>query len=113
MTRMATVKGDVGQAPFSYESGSAGGRARGVALSYERRMRISRAISCPCRRLDSIGIGADPAHTRTRISEERLWTVSQHFMEIPVVYHLGSSVELVTVRAAIQFTHDHAGDAVT
>jgi hypothetical protein len=31
MTRMATVKGDVGQAPFSYQSGSTGGGARGVS----------------------------------------------------------------------------------
>src|SRR3954453_16529051 len=42
-----------------------------------------------------------------------LWTVSQHFMKIPVARPMGSSVGLVTVRAALQFTHDHAGDAVT
>ena len=42
------------------------------ATGIECRMRIIRAILCPCRRPDSIGIGADPAHTRTQISAERL-----------------------------------------
>ena len=47
------------------------------------------------------------------ILQRHPWTVSWHFMKSPIVRHLGSSVGLVTVRAAIQFTHDHAGDAVT
>ena len=34
--------------------------------------RIIRAILCPRRRPNSIGIGADPVHTRTQISAEHL-----------------------------------------
>src|SRR3954447_23935276 len=34
-------------------------------------------------------------------------------MPSSVVRHLGSSVGLGAVRASLQFTHDHAGDAVT
>src|SRR4051795_973843 len=57
--------------------------------------------------------GSTSLPKRRMIPNDRKWTVSQHFMKSLVIRHLGSSVGLVTVRAAIQFTHDHAGDAVT